>query len=435
MSKRKIAPSEPLAKRIEELVGSERETSATAADLLGELARLGAQRVIQEALEHEQAEHLERNRYERRTPGSAAQYRNGYEPGRVQIGEGEIEVRRPQVRGGAEPYRSGIWELMGRRSGEVERLVVEMYARGLSTRDIEDVFRGPHGEVLLSKASVSEMTDRLWEEYEAFSERDLSSLPVVYLIVDGVYEAMRRLGHVRDGILVAWGILEDGRRALVHLELGNRESYDSCLSFLRGLKRRGLAEPLLVVSDGAPGLVRAIEEAFPFSLRQRCLAHKKRNVLAKVPEPDQASVGAFLSAIYHAPNPEIARALADQFVEKYQHPLPTAVKTFLDDLEACLAQLRCPEVHRKAIRTTNVIERAFEELRRRTKVIPRFFDEKSCLKLAYAELIRAGQRSRRVRMSDIELRQIKLLRDEIAEERGPARRTRKSAAASASQVA
>lgn len=248
-----------------------------AADLLGELARLGAQRVIQEALEHEQAEHLERNRYERRSPGSAAQYRNGYEPGRVQIGEGEIEVRRPQVRGGAEPYRSGIWELMGRRSGEVERLVVEMYARGLSTRDIEDVFRGPDGEVLLSKASVSEMTDRLWEEYEAFSERDLSNLPVVYLIVDGVYDAMRRLGHVRDGILVAWAILEDGRRVIVHLELGSWESYDSCVSLLHGLKRRGLAEPLLVVSDGALGLVRAIEEAFPFLLRQRCLAHKKRN--------------------------------------------------------------------------------------------------------------------------------------------------------------
>jgi putative transposase len=93
------------------------------------------------------------------------------------------------------------------------------------------------------------------------------------------------------------------------------------------------------------------------------------------------------------------------------------VRSFLDDLDACLAHLRCPEVHRRAIRTTNIIERAFEELRRRTKVIPRFFDEKSCLKLAFAELVRAGQRSRRVRMSEIEIRQLQMLRRELTEER------------------
>lgn len=416
MLKKKVAPSEELTKAVEEVL-SRLDRQEEGADLLSELARLGAQRLIQEALEREQAERLARGRYERRQPGSAPLYRNGYERGRLLIGEGAIEVRRPQVRGGEEPYRSRIWDLMGGRSEALERLVVEMYARGLSTRDIEDLLRSEDGEVLLSKSSVSELTDRLWEEYEVFSQRDLSDLPVVYLVVDGVYEAMRRLGHTRDGILVAWGILEDGRRVLIHLELGNRESYDSCRDFLRGLKARGLRDPILVTSDGAPGMIRAVEEVFLLSLRQRCLVHKKRNVLQKVPESEQAEVGAFLNAIYHAPNQEIARTLAHQFAEKYQGSLPTAVRTFLDDLDACLAHLRCPEVHRRAIRTTNVIERAFEELRRRTKVIPRFFDERSCLKLAYAELLRAGQRSRRVRMSDIELRQLEILRAEITAER------------------
>lgn len=333
------------------------------------------------------------------------------------------------MRGGNAPYRSRLWELLSSRSEAVERLVVEMYARGLSTRDIEDLFRSDEGDVLLSKSSVSEVTDVLWEEYEAFSTRDLSEFPVVYLIVDGVYEAMRRVGNVRDGILVAWGILEDGRRLLLHLELGRRESYESCASFLRGMQRRGLRTPVLVASDGAPGMIRAIEECFPEALRQRCLVHKKMNVLAKVPESEQGEVRAFLDALYMAPTQELARTLANEFTAKYERTFPSAVQCFLDDLEACLAHLRCPEVHRKAVRITNVIERAFEELRRRTKVIPRFFTEKSCLKLAYAELVRAGQRSRRVKMSEIELRQLNLLREQLRAERRQLVRTPRPAPA------
>jgi len=152
----------------------------------------------------------------------------------------------------------------------------------------------------------------------------------------------------------------------------SRPQIRSCLGFLRWMKARGLQDPVLVTSDGAPGMIRAIDEVFRGSLRQRCLVHKKRDILAKVPESEQAEVGAFVTGVHQAPTPGIARHLADQFAEKYQRTMPSAVRVFLDDLDACLAHLRCPEVHRKAIRTTNVIERAFEELRRRTKVILRF---------------------------------------------------------------
>jgi len=215
----------------------------------------------------------------------------------------------------------------------------------------------------------------------------------------------------------SWGILEDGRRLLIHLELGNRESYESCLGFLRSLISRGLRAPVLVTSDGAPGMIRAIEEVFPTALRQRCLFHKKQNVLAKVPDAERAEVGSFLNAVYWAPTPEMAQTLANEFVTKYERAQPSAVRCFLDDLAACLAHLRCPEIHRKAIRTTNVIERSFEESRRRTKVIPRFFEERSCIKLVYAELLRAGQRSKRVRMSEIELKQLSMLRRQVEDER------------------
>lgn len=413
MPNKKIAPSRQLTKAVDTLLhdASNREGGS----LLRELARMGAQRLIQEALEQEQKEVLGRDRYERgASTASRKLYRNGYESGRLLLAEGPVVVQRPQIRGGEEPYRSSVWErFKNGMSPELERIAVEMYARGLSTRDIEDVFRGPDGEALLSRSAVSQLTDALWEEYEAFSQRDLSEIPLVYLIVDGVYEAMRRVGNTRDGLLVAWGILENGQRALLHVEVGSRESRDSCLAFLRGMVARGLRAPLLSVSDGAPGMISALQEVFPDSLRQRCLFHKKQNILAKVPMDQQTEILTFLSAIYNAPTMEVAQSLAKEFVSKYERIYPTAISCFLDDLDACLVHLKCPEAHRKAIRTTNVIERAFEELRRRTKVIPRFFDERSCLKLAFAELVRAGQRARRVRMSDIELRQIAILRKDL----------------------
>jgi putative transposase len=108
------------------------------------------------------------------------------------------------------------------------------------------------------------------------------------------------------------------------------------------MKSRGLRDPLLVTSDGAPGLIQAIEEAFPYSLRQRCLVHKKRNVMDKIPDDEKAAVAGFLHAVYHAPTLEIARSLTDQFAQAFEGRFPSAVKSFLDDLEACLAHLRCP---------------------------------------------------------------------------------------------
>ncbi len=168
MSSKKVAPSTELTKLIEVLQqGGQGELDGAA--LLGHLAQLGGQLVIQEALEKEQAEYIGRERYERHEPGRERLHRNGYEAGRLVIGEGAIELRRPQVREGSEPYRSRLWELLSTRSEAVERLVVEMYARGLSTREIEDLFRAEDGEVLLSKSAVSELTDRLWAEYEALA--------------------------------------------------------------------------------------------------------------------------------------------------------------------------------------------------------------------------------------------------------------------------
>ena len=166
-------------------------------------------------------------------------------------------------------------------------------------------------------------------------------------------------------------------------------------------------------TDGAPGLILAVEEVFAKSLRQRCLFHKTGNVLDKVPDSVRAEVKAMIQAAYYAPNQEVARMMDAKVLETYQTLYPSAMKSFQDDWEACIAYLRCPHVHHKRIRTTNLLERSFGEQRRRTKVIPRFFTERSCLKLVFATVWRASQRWQGVKMSELERQQLRLLRREL----------------------
>jgi transposase-like protein len=202
---------------------------------------------------------------------------------------------------------------------------------------------------------------------------------------------------------------------MLHMALGNKESYPNWLEFLRDLIKRGLQMPVMVTTDGAPGLIRAVEEIFPNSLRQRCLAHKTRNVTDKVPDSARAEVKNAVRAAYYAPNREVADMIAADVLKTYRSDYPAAMRSFQDDWEASVAYLRCPAIHHKRIRTTNLLERSFLEERRRTRTIPRFFSEKSCLKLVFATLWRASQRWQGVRMSEIELEQLRLLRREMGQ--------------------
>jgi len=295
----------------------------------------------------------------------------------------------------------------------LERLVAEMYARGLSTRDVEDAFTDATGHCLLSRTAVSEITDRLWEDYQAFCQRDLSGFEMIYLFVDAVYESLREQGGPKEAVLCAWGICENGRRVLLHLALGNKESHADWLDFLRDMVARGLPVPLTMTSDGAPGLLRALGEVFPQSLRIRCWRHKMENVLTKLPESAKQEVKAWLVAVRDAPTPEAGRQAAAETLTRFEREYPAAMKSFADDLDASLMHLRVPPAHRKFVRTTNLIERGFEEERRRTKVIPRFFDERSCLKLAFAALERAARRWQKVTITELEQRQLALLRNEL----------------------
>jgi putative transposase len=193
---RKVAPSVIVREQIEQTLcgGVDTETN-----LLSTLAQLGLKHIVQQALEQEQEDFLGRGRYERRQGAEKGRsYRNGYEDSTLATAEGEVSVRMPQVRGGGAPYRSKLMEFLSGNSEALERLVTEMYARGLSTRDVEECFRDAStGELMISRSAVSEITDRLWEDYRAFCERDLSEIEVEYLFLDAVYESLRRYGALR----------------------------------------------------------------------------------------------------------------------------------------------------------------------------------------------------------------------------------------------
>ena len=410
---KRIPPSQRMRNEVEELLsqGLDGEGEITSA-----LARLGMEWLMQELVEQEVTDYLDRGHYQRRQPEQEHRgYRNGYEPGRIRTAEGEIVVQVPQVRDAPETYRSRLMTFLRGNSDVLERLAVEMYARGLSTRDIELALEEATGSRLLSRTAVSQITEVLWAEYEAFAERDLSGFDVEYLFLDAVYESLRQQGGGKEGILCAWAICADGRKVMLHLALGNRESYSNWLEFLRDMVRPGLQLPVLVTTDGAPGLIRAVEEVFPTSLRQRCLAHKTRNVTDKVPQAVRDEVKNAVRAAYYAPNRQVAEMIAADVLETYQGVYPAAMRSFQDDWEASIAYLRCPAIHHKRIRTTNLLERSFLEERRRTGTIPRFFSEKSCLKLVFATLWRASQRWQGVRMTEVERQQLQLLRRELGQ--------------------
>jgi len=164
------------------------------------------------------------------------------------------------------PYRSKLIEFLAGNTEALDRLVVEMYARGLSTRDIEDAFRGPDGELLLSRTAVSEITDRLWEDYQEFCARDLSEIDVSYLFVDAIFESLRRYG-AKEAVLACWCITASGHKVLLHLAVGNKESEPCWTEFFRGMIARGLRVPTSVTADGAPGLINAIGVCFRHSIR------------------------------------------------------------------------------------------------------------------------------------------------------------------------
>jgi transposase-like protein len=376
-----------------------------------ELVELATRLIVEEALEGEVRDALDRGYYERGdAPGQG--HRNGHRTHRLKSAEGALEYSAPQVAGLEQPFRSALRDHLKGHTEALESLAVEMLARGLSVRDIEDAFKDETGRLLLSRTAVSEIGKQLWEDYQAFKSRDLAEYDIAYLFIDGIAERIRP-GQRREPVMAAWGFTFDGRKVLLHLMAGSKEDAETVSAFFQDMRARGLGDPLLVVSDGASGIIKAIEVCFPRSIRQRCLAHRMRNLAAKVPEDLWPEFKARATAAYQAPSRKIARELAEGVVADYGTELANAVGCFMDDFEACIAHLRLPITHRRATRTTNLLERLFVEERRRLKIIPNAFGEKAVLKLMFGAMTRAAERWRSIRITQFERRQMAALRHEL----------------------
>jgi len=294
---------------------------------------------------------------------------------------------------------------------ELSTLIQRGYVRGLSVRDVAGLYAEVFGGAL-SRSAAGRATQALQAEFDAWRTRDLSALQVLYLFLDGQFHAARAESEEKEGILAAYALCEDGRMLLLHLGLGPRESTDAWVAFLHDLTARGLAAPLLAVIDGNPGLRKAVRQVFSGVRVQRCQVHKLRNILAKLPKLAASQLKPLLQQVFLAPSYakglERGRALIARFRARYS----SAMECLEKDLEECLTYLRFPQEHRKRLRTTNLLERTFGESRRRTKVIPRFPTERSCLALVFASLITAAEKWRGIRMTPRILRQLDALRSE-----------------------
>jgi transposase-like protein len=274
----------------------------------------------------------------------------------------------------------------------------------------------------VSKSTVSRICEAIKEEFDAFKTSDLSGIELEYLFLDGSHFKMHP-GAKAEPVLVAWGFDTAGKPVLLSLEPGTAESTDAWAAFLRGMAARGLRPPLLVITDGGAGLLAALEMVLGDSLHQRCLIHRVRNILARVPKHAQGKVKAEYWAIFDgieaAPGERaVAEATrrAKAFCAKWGKIYPAAVECLMDGFESLTTHLRFPREHWKRIRHSNFIERTFGETRRRVKVIGRLPGERSCLSLVWAVLDRGSRGWRGVQMNP---RAVRLLADIRRELHGP----------------
>src|SRR5215210_1887875 len=283
--RRTVPPSAELEAQIDQLLAVGVGEDPRAA--LSQLAKLGARLIIQRAVEEEFDAWLGRARYERR-PDVEAGMRNGFRARTLQTAEGELSVEIPQVREAAAPFVSRLFPRGTKllRTEPLKALVIGAFVGGLSMRDVESLC-DQAGLGKLSKSTAARICSELRERFAAFQRRDLYDIHVAALFVDAVFLSVRRDGP-KEGVLVAWGFTEAGERVLLSVMLGMRESHEDWLELGRDLIARGLGAPMLIVADGAPGLIKAIEQCWPASDRQHCAVHRVRNLLAKLPEREHA---------------------------------------------------------------------------------------------------------------------------------------------------
>ena len=351
---------------------------------------------FQELLEAEVTEWLGRAKSVRRASEQVG-HRNGYgKPRRLTVGSGTITVQRPRVRGLDARFESQLLPLFKRRTEAVSAVLPELYLHGLAQRDFTLALRGLLGEhAPLSASTVARLTARWEAEYDAWSQRRLDDLEVVYCWADGLY-VKAGLDRAKAALLVVIGALTDGRKVVLAITSGERESTASWSAVLRDLKRRGLRPPRLLIADGHLGIWGAAREIYPELAEQRCWNHRLVNVLDAVPRKEQPTVAAVLRQLMYAPSRADAERQRRRFAQQYHTRCPKAVARLEADWDRLVSYYDFPEPHWKHLRTTNVIESPFAAVRLRTTAAKRFARTERATAIIWRLLQLAEQHFRRL---------------------------------------
>jgi len=367
--------------------------------LLDEIVRDGARQMLAAALQAEVADYIARHAGEVDDNGHRLVVRNGYHTERdVMTAAGAVTVKAPRVNdkridpetGQRKRFSSAILPAWARRSTQVSEVLPLLYLHGLSTSDFGPALEQFLGSGAgLSPASITRLTAQWQDEAKAFGQRDLSQVDYVYLWVDGIHLKVR-LEQEKLCLLVMLGVRADGRKELVALADGYRESTESWADLLRDCRRRGMRAPVLAIGDGALGFWKALREVFPDTREQRCWFHKQSNVLAALPKSAHPGALAAMKEIIGAEDIDKAQIAIAAFEQDYGAKYPKAVKKIVDDADVLLEYFRYPAEHWVHLRTTNPIESTFATVRLRTRVTKGPGSRAAGMAMAY-KLIEAAQ--------------------------------------------
>ncbi len=386
------------------------EEAGSGRSLLDEIVRDGARQMLAAALKAEVAAYVAQFADQLDEDGHRLVVRNGYHLEReVLTSAGAVSVRAPRVNdkrvdpesGERQRFSSAILPAWARKSPQVTEVLPLLYLHGLSTGDFGPALEQFLGSGAgLSAASITRLTTGWQDEARVFAQRDLSGTDYVYLWVDGIHTKVR-LEQEKLCLLVMIGVRADGRKELVALADGYRESTESWADLLRGCRRRGMTAPVLAVGDGALGFWKALRDVFPETKEQRCWFHKSSNVLAALPKSTHPGAIAAMKDIYMAEDLDKAQLAVKAFEIDYGAKYPKAVAKITGDLDVLLEFFKYPAEHWIHLRTTNPIESTFASVRLRTKVTKGPGSRAAGIAMAYKPIEAAQARWRKVNAPEL----------------------------------
>jgi putative transposase len=383
--------------------------SSASQDVLTDILRQGAQAMLTTAIEAEVREWIGERERLRDERGHRQVVRNGYLPERsITTGLGPVKVRQPRVhdrrdQGEAEPFSSKILPPYLRKTRSIEELLPWLYLKGISTGDFNEALQALVGPECpgLSASTVTRLLEGWQADCKEWSKRSLADKHYVYLWVDGVHFNIR-LEEDRQCILVLMGATSDGKKELVAVADGYRESEQSWRELLLDVKSRGLViDPKLATGDGALGFWKALPKVFPTTRTQRCWVHKTANVLDKLPKRLQPRAKESIHDIWMADTREAANQAFDSFLAAYGAKYPKACECLSKDRDELLTFYDFPAEHWKHLRTTNPIESVFATVRLRHRRTKGSGSRVACLAMVHQLMLSASKRWRLLNGSNL----------------------------------